>query len=550
MPLHFFYWNRKLVLALSFLAFAVIFTTPATPTHADPHAVFYTDRAQEQLFYNVLAALNQADYVEPGIPGSPYSRAQLVTDRNNAATAQSIANGAPSPLPYSTPNPVEQSTHTNLPSVVTRNITLEGNDLWTAYLYQQFALETDTRVALSELSRLYCENSLGRAGCSDQPGGAQQQQATFPADVNQFVQQPNLSLVSALSSSFGTGSTTTEEQDLQNKITNTKPTDPNAPADALNPENVGVPEGLNFIRPISGPVAELRSNANQNQDLQNLIDTTSEKVIASQYGSILAPDALSKIQFNGQDKKASLPDDATFDDYIRNIRGLDSLLPGMMEVAQQGYDQGLAFQQNRAQTPSLGQYVLTKNPSGGVTGTITTPSSAISADILASANLLPNQVIGQKLAGTQEITIPGQQPDLQNSQTPQVLGISTSPLPDTPAPQQPSGQVAGISTQVQQLYNKTYDSPQKNPNNPTTGLIPAYKEQGNAQLLEAMGIKDPNPNPQEVTCGFCTAISTIVNGATASPIVNNVYTDLYCYFFPTTQSCIARKEPVSPLPSP
>lgn len=32
---------------------------------ADPHAMFYTDKGQQQVFYNILAALNQADYVEP-----------------------------------------------------------------------------------------------------------------------------------------------------------------------------------------------------------------------------------------------------------------------------------------------------------------------------------------------------------------------------------------------------------------------------------------------------------------------------------------------------
>jgi len=43
--------------------------------YADPHAVFYTDRAQEQLFYNFLAALNQADYVED--PNQPPITADL-----------------------------------------------------------------------------------------------------------------------------------------------------------------------------------------------------------------------------------------------------------------------------------------------------------------------------------------------------------------------------------------------------------------------------------------------------------------------------------------
>ncbi len=552
MPLHFFYWNRKIILALFSLALTVIFATSVTPAHADPHAVFYTDRAQEQLFYNVLAALNQADYVEPGIPGSPYSRAQLTNNRDLTAFNQSIVNGTPdkngqvNPVPYQSPNPVEAATHTNLPSVVTRNVTLEGNDLWTAYLYQQFARETDTRRQLSELARLYCEASLGRAGCSNQPGPAQEQSVAFPANIDQYMQQPNLSAVSLLSSDPTGGTTLTEEQELKNKLTNTKPADADAPADALNPANVTVPEGLNFIRPNSQTVAQLRNNVQSNQDAKTIVDTTAGNVIASQYAQILDPGALNKVQFTGNNKKASLPSDATFDDYIRSIRGLDSLLPGMMDIAQQGYNQGLAFQQNRAQTPSLGQYVLTKNPTGGVDGTLTTPSSAIAAEIVAGANLLPNQVIGEKIAGTSTITTPGQQPDLPvTAQTGQVLGASTSPLPSDNSVNQLSGQVAGISTQVQQLYQTYYDSPQPNPNNVTTGLIAPYKEQGTGQFAEALGIKDPNPNPQEVTCGFCTSISTIVNSATASPVVNSVYTDLFCYFFPTTEACIARKEPVS-----
>ncbi|HSX24585.1 MAG TPA: hypothetical protein VLG69_01320, partial [Candidatus Andersenbacteria bacterium] len=65
MPVRFYSFFRFAFPAIFSLVFAVIFLLQASPAHADPHAVFYTDRAQEQLFYNVLAALNQADYVEP-----------------------------------------------------------------------------------------------------------------------------------------------------------------------------------------------------------------------------------------------------------------------------------------------------------------------------------------------------------------------------------------------------------------------------------------------------------------------------------------------------
>jgi hypothetical protein len=64
------YWRRAsrsfqiFLWALAGTAIA-LGTLRATPAFADPHAVFYTDRGQEQVFFNVLAALNQADYVEP-----------------------------------------------------------------------------------------------------------------------------------------------------------------------------------------------------------------------------------------------------------------------------------------------------------------------------------------------------------------------------------------------------------------------------------------------------------------------------------------------------
>ncbi|MDP3685443.1 MAG: hypothetical protein Q8R32_01270 [bacterium] len=57
-------WERF----LAFIGLATIvlgFSIFPKIAFADPHATFFTDRAQEQLFFNVLAALNQADYVEP-----------------------------------------------------------------------------------------------------------------------------------------------------------------------------------------------------------------------------------------------------------------------------------------------------------------------------------------------------------------------------------------------------------------------------------------------------------------------------------------------------
>ncbi len=535
MPVRFYSFFRFAFPAIFSLVFAVIFLLQASPAHADPHAVFYTDRAQEQLFYNVLAALNQADYVEPGIPGSPYSRTNLVQNRSIAAQPDPTIG-----TPYASPNPIEQSTHTNLPSVVTRNITLEGNDLWTAYLSEEFALETDVRRSISELSRLYCQNSLGRAGCSNQPGPAQEQSEAFPADANAYAQQPNLSLVSALSSG------TQAETDFQDVLTG------NAPADALHPANgdqeANLPPELKFPRANSPELSALRTINKDNKDALSVIDNTTSSVVSAQYGSTIEPDVFSNIKFSDNGNKAEIADNKTFNEYVDTLMGINSLLTGSIQVADHAYQQGLAFQQDRDQTPSLGQYVLTKQNGGGVTGTVTVPSSAVADTLSASANLLPNEVIGEKIAGNQEATIPGQQPDLLSPKANgAVAGISTTDPSPTPTPQ-PSGQVAGItdfSQKIQNLYNTYYASPQPNPNNATTGLVPAYEETGNSQLLEALGIKIPNINPKETTCGFCTDLSGILGtGSSSSSTSSSIFSDLYCYFFPTIQSCVARKEPI------
>lgn len=52
------------VLLVALIAALGLFLFPRA-AFADPHAVFYTDNGFKQVFYAVLAALNQADYVEP-----------------------------------------------------------------------------------------------------------------------------------------------------------------------------------------------------------------------------------------------------------------------------------------------------------------------------------------------------------------------------------------------------------------------------------------------------------------------------------------------------
>ncbi|MEX2054840.1 MAG: hypothetical protein WD972_01535, partial [Candidatus Andersenbacteria bacterium] len=141
---------RGRLLSLCFLVTIIGTLGLSQPALADPHAMFFTTVGQQQLFFNVLAALNQTDYVE-----TEQARIFRLNERRQA--------GAP-PEPEQS---VTGSTRTNLSAIISRSVTLEGDDLWTAYLSHQFALEAARRRNTDEALRILCERSLGRAGCED-----------------------------------------------------------------------------------------------------------------------------------------------------------------------------------------------------------------------------------------------------------------------------------------------------------------------------------------------------------------------------------------------
>lgn len=153
--------NGRMPTRLSFglllvLVSLVGFFATGKPAHADPHALFYTAIGQRQLFFNVLAALDQADYVEP--PGNgTFGRDSLLTKLENASANPDLT------LPQKV-----AETKTDLSSVLTRGITLQGNDLWTTYLAFQLAREVDQANNSDELSRLFCQHSLGRKNCENE----------------------------------------------------------------------------------------------------------------------------------------------------------------------------------------------------------------------------------------------------------------------------------------------------------------------------------------------------------------------------------------------
>lgn len=135
-----------LILGGFLMAAAVLASLPQV-ARADPHAVFYTAIGQRQLFFNVLAAINQADYVEPAT--GIFSREDLAVKRDTADQASSVSEAL-------------KTTRTDLAAVLTRLITLDGTDLWTNYLALQIAKEATQTTNTTAYIELLCAQGLGR----------------------------------------------------------------------------------------------------------------------------------------------------------------------------------------------------------------------------------------------------------------------------------------------------------------------------------------------------------------------------------------------------
>lgn len=535
---NFSYAFPAFVFAISF----ILFTLQTPSASADPHAVFYTDRAQEQLFYNTLAALNQADFVEPPtLQSGQFSRESLVNLRESTLPSPLPGQQA---LPFSREqNPTLNATRTELPGIVSRNITLEGNDLWTAYLFQQFALETDVRTSLSKLTRIICTDALGQTGCNNEPGPSQNQSTAFPTDINEYAKTEDLSFASSLLSGTQT------ENDFQDKLTNSSVLPPTSlggtnGASHPGPEPV-VPENLKSPRAHSSDIATLYEDTKDKSKARSIWESARNTIIASLYNTGLDSKIFSKFTLTDEGD-VTYPEKTSFDDHLAIIRGITSILPASVEIAERGREEALAFKQYREQTPALAKYTLTKEEGGGVKGTITNPSTGIEALINTGAQQLANQTINQNISGTQEITTPGRVPLLPVElpfapNPPAVAGITTET-----APQGGPGEVAGIADfaiNIAKLYNAYYSDPKPNPNSPTTGIIPYFEERGPVEYLEALGATPPKSNPNEVKCGFCVSLDKIIAPGGVTNTINEVYTDMYCFFFPRTAGCVARQNP-------
>lgn len=552
MPMHVLYSFRYAFRASVFAVAIAIFALFSPTAHADPHAVFYTDRAQEQVFFNTLAALNQADFVEPGLAdGTPNNRSFLLSRRQNEAVRNNVQpTVSPEPFAFGQEqNPLITSTRTNLPGVVSRNITLEGDDLWTAYLVHQLALETATRRSTDELARIFCERGLGRAGCLQNDGAAQQQETAFVTDSGEHINQEGLAVTAALSSGDP------EEKAFQDKLTGTQlggwyvpgnPTQTAANLAAVRGQVLNEPQvadSLKFPRPSSPELAALRSNNAAEQENLNLINTTTAGLLASQYNSGLDPNAFSDLKIDNKGK-VEVPEDITFEEYAKKMDGIGSFLPSLVSIAAKSRQQAETFKYYRENSLALADYALTKQQGGGVKATITTPSSAKAALVEEGAALATNLSINQKFANPDAINRTGTQ-----NLVPRVKGITTSD-PSAPSNVNENGKVAGIASSIYSLYQSIYGTPTnkalQDPNeskDPTDNAIAPSQESGVNALLKALtdgNYRKGNPVPSDTECGaFCTNFNQIIAGATATGdgLVNAIYAELRCALFPTADYC-------------
>lgn len=148
----------------------------ARPALADPHAMFYTDRAQEQLFYNVLAALNQADYVEP-----PYGYQGAPPIKGLQREGETITTGRP-PSSQSTVNferdsdgnlisrnpPLEPDEQEDLPRIRARIVTADDGDVYYREQLRHRATMEAQRVDLTNLICMFRQLYWGTEKTQDQ----------------------------------------------------------------------------------------------------------------------------------------------------------------------------------------------------------------------------------------------------------------------------------------------------------------------------------------------------------------------------------------------
>lgn len=495
------------LILLFVLIFGLLGAIPSA--HADPHAVFYTAVGQQQLFFNILAALDQADYVEPADEDDSFSRESLLDKRTEAGfEAQS--------------DDALDATKTDLAAVVTRNITLEGNDLWTAYQLQQSSLEKARRNYTDELVRVFCERALGRAACSTEAGPLQDQDTAFVTSAQNQAAQIEIGIGAAMNSGMST------DQNLRSKAADT--TDSDAP---------------NYILPFDSNLAALRENATTDtqQAAVNHLSTwpqTDSAIDPNLFDYLVEDDETGEITLSD-----SAPDDEIFHKLTQLANAPTSFLSSAISAGDQVASQLSTEQQDGAKADTE-KVIATGSTSGTVAGVstanaagangvyyrtisreITTPASAKIAMLGELAGTLSREVTDLKYANSEIGDTPGSQQlvDRGSSDSGTVQGIRS----DQTSEGSESGEVAGIFDVIAGLYNGLYDfydEPKTDLSPNVSAIDPKLESGSRAALLALTNDTFRHDEATNDSCGFCVSVDDIWSS------IQNSLGDAFCSLFP------------------
>lgn len=484
-----------IVLGVAVLAAAGIFILPHT-AQADPHAMFYTTIGQQQLFFNVLAALDQADYVEPAqnTTGTPSGTSrQELEDKRTEAGFTPIKSDA------------LDATKTPLASILSRGITLEGQDLWTAYIQFQLALEASRRNNVDEVFRIYCQRGLGLESCKDT---AEKPKETEEQRKNAYVVDP----IERSAEIYLSGVDGVLESDLD--------------SGSYDQSERATSVEENKPRPFNKNVALLRAAAEDNVMKSAAVERVAQRIKEAVRPTGPDPATFEDIEFDPSTGTVSLkaensslnitsqgdePATSYIDRYTGVLAGLLSLPVSTYSTALHGAKLIQAFQDTAEKQGAVADTYVVPNVSNNakesIEGRIRVPAHAkIAATDTALGTL-----------GTSESTpayVPpqgeSQHGDTQYVNRSEVEGISTGQVQGT-ATSDKELEVSSGEAQGRVLHAVTSD-PSANPqyHDDQTSLDPAtdipvgiHHEAGAAALLRAIGYKNDRGG-----CG-CTTESAI-----------------------------------------
>ncbi len=442
------------------------------PAYADPHAMFYTSIGQQQLFFNTLAALDQADYVE-----TSGERTRLLQER--AAAGQAPEN-----------HPTVKETRSDLSNILTRGVTLEGHDLWTSYQYFQLALESKRRVATAELMRKYCQHSVGIVGCdpSDADNLKREEALIGGTDPVSYENKPvTRGVFAALTSGLE------RDQKVRQKIS----------------EETGNSEPYEYDKGIAG----LRTAAGTDEQKNSFLNSLLGGVLGSWLPTPIYNSLYTNVEINSEGRvqpkytlgssngvqgSTTLEASEYIDTFTNDLAGLFSNSMAVQEAAMAAASRVEAVQDTDTDGFLSDKELRVPKADvnkklGRLPVRVTSPAEARAAEVHAikegTANLDSNQTSAPSSGENQPGTVPFVARGGNNNGA--VEGISTTQLSTSETPQSPSagqgenGQVQGIFTDALAGLFGFYDQPQE-PTSPNANPIPAHEEEGLAAANDAL----------------------------------------------------------------